>query len=152
MSARLKTHHAAVIRTIHSEIKCAPGGFQALAQMTGRNAQVLINTFNPAAVDTAPSLEAFLDAIEMARATGTANAVAGLVDMVAVAVEMADGSSGNDLQGFLKVSKEFGDVLKEGAGDLENGRFDADERVRMIRELDEAIACAVRLRAMLRGA
>lgn len=152
MSARLKTHHAAVIRTIHSEIKRAPGGFQSLAQATGRNAQVLINTFNPAAVETAPSLEAFLDAIEFVRASGTVNAVAGLVDMVAVSVEMASSSPGNDLQAFLKVSKEFGDVLKEGAGDLENGRFDADERVRMIRELDEAIACAVRLRAMLRGA
>ncbi len=152
MSARLKTHHAAVIRTIHSEIKRAPGGFQALAQATGRNAQVLINTFNPAAVETAPSLEAFLDAIEFVRAGGTVNAVTGLVDMVAVSVEMADSSPGNDLQGFLHVSKELGEELNEGEGDLEKGRFDADERVRMIRELDEAIACAVRLRAMLRGA
>lgn len=152
MSVRLKTHHAAVIRTIHSEVKRSPGGFQALAEMTGRNAQVLINTFNPACLDTAPSLEAFLDAVEMVRATGTANAVAGLVDMVAVPVELGASSPASDLQGFLQVSKEFGDVLKEGAGDLENGRFDAAERVRMIRELDEAIACAVRLRAMLRGA
>lgn len=152
MSARLKTHHAAVIRTIHSEIKRAPGGFQALAQATGRNAQVLINAFNPASIDTAPALEAFLDAIEFVRAEGAVNAVAGLVDMVAISVEMADTTPVSDLQGFLRVSKEFGDVLKEGAEDLDNGRFDADERVRMIRELDEAIACAVRLRAMLRGA
>lgn len=42
-------------------------------------------------------------------------------------------------------------MLAEGSADLADGRFDAAERLRMIAELDEAIASAQQLRAFLAG-
>jgi len=153
MSARLKTRYAALMRTLHAEIKTSPGGFAALAETMGRNAQVMINHFNPNNLDAAPTLEVFVQAIETVGAAGAVNALAGLVGMAAVPV-VADGESPTSaVQAFLRVSKELGDVLQEGAADLQDdARFDAVERVRMIRELDEGIAAMVHLRAFLLGA
>lgn len=152
MSERLWEVHGAVLRTLHHEVKTAPGGIVGLADATGRSRQGVINVLNPGRTQDAPSLELFLEAVEYARATRTLNVMAGNISHCVVPVEASDARPHSDLEAFLQCSKEFGDVLTEGGADLTDARFDAAERQRMLAELDEAIASAVRFRQWLRGA
>lgn len=153
MTRRVKVHHAPVIRALHSEIRRMPGGFEALGEMLGRNAGVLRNYCDPAREDSAPSLEVFLDAIEAIVAVATVRAVAALAGMTAVPVApAADFCPRSAHAAFMRVVKEMGDVQSVGGEALEDGRFDAAERVRMDREVSEAISHLVAFQAWLRGA
>lgn len=153
MCRRVKTHHAAVIRALHAEIKRAPGGFAALAEVTGRNAQVLRNGFDPNNMETAPSLEVFLEALQWAGAEATVRAVAGLAGMTAIPVSPVEDFCPRTAQAaFMRVVKELGDVQSVGAQALSDGHMDSAERAVTDREVAEAIAHLVAYQAYLRGA
>jgi len=146
---RLKTHHAAVMRTLHGEIRRHPGGYVEIARETGRPVQTLINMFNPHSMDTAPPADLLLDVIEIVQARATVNVIAGgLGAMLSPVPESVPAES--DSAAFQHLVGEAGDVLSAGTKSLSDGRFDAHERVEMARELDELIAAAAAMRRRLR--
>lgn len=147
---RLKTHHASVIRTLHSEIRRYPGGFVELARQTGRAVQTLINQFGPNSLDHAPTADLFLDVIEIIPARATVGVIAGAVEMMAVDATPFPPLHEDDAGAFRRVVGEAGDVLAAGALHLADNRFDAAERVAMAAELDDLITAADALRRRLR--
>lgn len=153
MCRRLKTNYAPVMRALHLEIKRAPGGFAAVAEAMGRNAQVLRNHCDPHNPESAPSLEVFLEAISLVGAQGTVRALASLVGMTAVPVAPVEDFCPRTAEAaFTRVVKEMGDVQSVGGEALADGRMDLAERERTDREVSEAIAHLVAYQRFLRGA
>lgn len=144
---RLKTRHAATMRTLHGEIRRHPGGYVEIARETCRPVQTLINMFNPHSMDTAPPLDLFLDVVEIVRARGTLGLQASGMGLMLAPIpgEAGDGAL-SDVEAFDQVVREAGDVLAVGSRAAADKIFDATERPEMARELDELIAKAVALR------
>lgn len=144
---RLKTRHAAVMRTLHGEIRRHPGGYVEIARETGRVAQTVINMFNPNSLEQAPPTDLFLDVVGIVQARGTLGLLAADMGLMLAPIPAdATAGAGSDAEAFAQVVGEAGDVLSCGARALTDLRFDAQERVDMARELDELIAKAVALR------
>lgn len=146
---KLKERHVPVIRALHNDCRRFPGGITHIAALIGAVPKSLANRLNPNMVDCAPSLAEFLDVLEIVRSIDTVRAIATSVECSVIDEHVPP--SANALDGFRSLTKEFADVLAEGSADLADGRFDAAERLRMIAELDEAIASAQQMRAFLAG-
>ena len=146
-SERLKTRHAGLIRTLHGEIRRYPGGYQEIARQLGRNAQSLINMFNPNSMEQGPTVDVLLDVIELISARATVGVIAGTVDMRLVPIEDHTPEAGTDAAAFGRLTGEVGDVLQCGARALADGRLDADERKQLRIELSDLVSAA---EAMLR--
>lgn len=144
---RLKLNHAPFMRTLHGEIRRHPGGYAEIARELGRPAQTLINMFAPLDTDTAPPADLLLDVMAIVRARGALGLLAGeigcgLHDERPMAL-------GADAAGWRRVVVEMGDALVVGGRALDDGRFDAAERVQLAKELDDVIRTAQALRQQL---
>ena len=139
---RFKTRHASLARVLHGEIRRHPGGYQELANQLGRNAQSLINQFNPATIDQAPPADLLLDVIEVINARATVGVVAGMIGLRVMPDDSTMVAPESDAAAFVRVTAECGDVLHVGATALADGRLDADERKQMRLELTDLIAAA----------
>ncbi len=141
-STRLKTRHAGLIRTLHGEIRRYPGGYQEIARQLDRNAQSLINMFNPNSMEQGPTADVLLDVIELIDARATVGVIAAAVDMRLAPIEDDTPAATTDTAAFHRLAGEAGDVLQVGARALADGRLDADERKQMRLELSDLIEAA----------
>lgn len=144
---RLKTRHASLMRVLHGEIRRHPGGYVEIARITGRPVQSVINMFNPLAMDQAPTAELLLEVIAIVQARETVGLLASEVgcslrDEVLPAVE-------SDTAAWCQTVAEMGEVLAVGAAALADGRFDAAERVVVVKELGDVIRMASALKKQL---
>lgn len=148
-SIRLKTRHATVMRVLHGEIRRYPGGYAEIAQATGRAVQTVINQFNPAAIERSPSLDLFLDVLEIVRARDTVAAIAAGIDLRVTEAATGGGAFQGAEAEFRDICAEMADVMSTGAAALADRRYDAQERAAMAKELQDVIAQAEAMRQRL---
>lgn len=150
---RNKERYRAVFQALHSEAKHYHGGISGLAQMLGKNPITLANKLNPHNLEQEPTLGDFLSIIDLTSAKRAANAVAMLAGTVAVEVSaILSESHPRDVFGaFMVLVKEAGDVNHTTAEALEDGGLDYVERNEVADLLDNLIAAAVAMRAVVRG-
>jgi hypothetical protein len=148
---RLKTHHAALMRALHAEIRRHPGGYAQIAAETARPVQVLMNMFNPNNLDTAPPADLLLDVLEIVQARRAVNVLAGALGMMLAPIPGDDPASVSEALAFQNVVHEVGGVLSVGTQALADGRIDAREREDIVREVGELIGAAQAFMSRLQG-
>lgn len=144
---RLKTRHASLMRVLHGEIRRFPGGYVEIARITGRPVQSVINMFNPLAMEQAPTAELLLEVIAIVQARETVGLLAGdvgcsLREEVLPVVE-------SDIAAWRQTVAEMGEALAVGSAALADDRFDAAERVAVVKELDDVVRAATALKRKL---
>lgn len=148
---RLKTHHAALMRALHAEIRRHPGGYSEIAAATERPVQVLINMFNPNNQEAAPTADLLLDVLEIVQARRAVNVLAGALGMMLAPIPGDAADAMSDAVAFQQVVHEVGGVLSSGTSALADGRIDAREREDMLRELGELVGAAQAFMTRLQG-
>lgn len=147
----VKERYRSVFTALSSEAKSYPGGISELARITGRNPTVLANALNPNQLDAAPTAEGLLEVVEAIGAKRTVNAIACLAGQVSVDVGSSLQSPREVTAAFMHLVKDTAKATEHLAEALEDGRLDADERQSGGALLDELIAAAVEMRALVRG-
>lgn len=126
------------------------GGITALAQIQGRNAQVMANSLNPNYADATPSADMLLSTFELLQPVEAVNYLALMCGRTTVPIGTAC-SPQEAMQAFLQLSGAVADATKEASTDLQDGRLDPDERARLLPLLDQLITAAVEFRAVVQS-
>lgn len=147
----VKERFRGVFVTLSAEAKAFPGGITELARLMGKNPTVLANRLNPNLLDAHPTIEDFLDCVELLQAVRTINAVAGLANHVAVSVD-CDSESPHDVTlAFMEAATEIGAFISHMSTSLADGHLDSQERATALSIIDRSIPKFIGMRAVLRG-
>lgn len=125
-----------------------PGGITALAQVQGRNAQVMANSLNPNYDQATPSADMLLATVELLQPIEAINYLAMMCGRTTVPVGVGC-SPREAMMAFLQLSEAVGQATQEASSDLQDGRLDPDERARLLPLLDQLITAAVEFRAVV---
>lgn len=126
----VKNEYRNVFQALEADIKTG-GGYRGITDQLNVTEKTLRNQVDPDCDVRPPTLDNFLEIINLTKGKRTVSALASLVDKALIDLDYSDDDS-NQVDVFLKVAGRASKLLSTGFEAAEDNRFDAIERDQLL--------------------